>query len=137
VVAQGEAELKAEVEQMLKDYAGYGVRRVTKALQKAGYSLNHKRVRRLLRKWGLGWQPVRKKKPVTTQPDPNAVGADNLLAPAKQQGLIAAPNLAKRLIPQTSPTPLPKTKKSLSIPQSTTISQKLLKPTQTLTLPDT
>jgi putative transposase len=38
--------------------------------------------------------PVRKKKPATTQPDPNAVGADNLLAPAKQQGLIAEPNRA-------------------------------------------
>lgn len=87
-----ENELKAVVEQLLKDYAGYGVRRVTKALQKAGWTIGQHKVRRLLKKWGLAWQPWRKKKPQTTVRDPHSVGADNKLAPAKQQGLLLQPN---------------------------------------------
>jgi len=87
-----ENELKTFVEQLLKDYAGYGVRRVTKALCKAGYVIGQHRVRRLLKKWGLAWQPLRKKKPQTTVPDPQAVGAENKLAPAKKQGQLGEPN---------------------------------------------
>lgn len=61
-----QTELKTFVEQLLKDYAGYGTqrvpRRVTKALQKAGYKIGQKKVRRLLKEWGLSWQPLRKRK---------------------------------------------------------------------------
>jgi putative transposase len=87
-----ENKLKAFVEQLLKDFAGYGVRRVTKALQKAGWVIGQHKVRRLLKKWGLSWQPLRKKKPQTTVRDPQAVGADNKLLPATKQGLIDQPN---------------------------------------------
>jgi transposase len=58
---EAEAELKSFVEKLLLDFNGYGVRRVTKALQKAGYLINHKKVRRLLKKWDLSWKPLRKK----------------------------------------------------------------------------
>lgn len=37
---------------------------------------------------------MRKKKPVTTRRDPQAPGAENLLAPAKKQGQLAEPNRA-------------------------------------------
>lgn len=87
-----ENELKAFVEKLLKEYAGYGVRRVTKALQKAGWAIGQHKVRRLLKKWGLAWQPLRKRKPQTTVRDPEAVGAENKLAPAKKQGKLVEPN---------------------------------------------
>ena len=87
-----EKELKTFVEKLLKDYAGYGVRRVTKALQKAGYTIGQHKVRRLLKKWGLAWPPLRKRKPQTTLRDPQAVGAENKLAPAKKQGQLGEPN---------------------------------------------
>jgi transposase InsO family protein len=87
-----ENEFKTFVEKLLKDYVGYGVRRVTKALQKAGYAIGPKKVRRLLKEWGLAWQPLRKRKPQTTVRDPQAVGADNKLALAKKQGQLAEPN---------------------------------------------
>ena len=48
----------------------------------------------MLKKWGLSWQPLKKRKPLTTQPDKNAVGAENKLAPAKKQGEIVEPNRA-------------------------------------------
>jgi putative transposase len=37
---------------------------------------------------------LKKRKPLTTQPDKNAVGAENKLAPAKKQGEILEPNRA-------------------------------------------
>jgi len=80
-----EAELKAEVEQILLEFSGYGYRRVTKALQQAGRTINHKKVLRLLRKWNLLCRPVRKKKLGTTQSDPAAAYADNLLAGHKAE----------------------------------------------------
>jgi HTH-like domain len=55
------AELKKAVEELLLEFAGYGYRRVTKALQRAGWQINHKKVLRLLRKWGLLCRPFRKK----------------------------------------------------------------------------
>lgn len=89
-----EAKLKAFVEKLLGEFAGYGVRRVTKALQKAGWVIGFKKVRRLLRKWGLAWQPLRKRKPQTSVRDPKAPTAENLLAVAKKQGQIHQPNQA-------------------------------------------
>jgi putative transposase len=76
---QEEFELKKVVEALLLEFAGYGYRRVTKALQRAGFSINHKKVLRLLRKWGLLCRPFRKKKLATTINDPAAPYAENLL----------------------------------------------------------
>jgi hypothetical protein len=56
--SEQENELKTFVEKLLKDYIGYGVRRVTKALQKAGFVIGYKKFRRLLKEWGLAWQPA-------------------------------------------------------------------------------
>ncbi len=74
-----EAELKVVVEKLLLEFNGYGYRRVTKALQRQGFSINHKKVLRLLRKWGLLCRPLRKKKMATTLSDPKAPYAENLL----------------------------------------------------------
>ena len=74
-----ESELKAAVEKLLLEFNGYGYRRVTKALQRQGWCINHKKVLRLLRKWGLLCRPLRKKKLATTQSDPKAPYAENLL----------------------------------------------------------
>jgi putative transposase len=74
-----ELELKKVVEELLLEFAGYGYRRVTKALQRAGWRINHKKVLRLLRKWGLLCRPFRKKKLATTINDPTAPYAENLL----------------------------------------------------------
>jgi putative transposase len=74
-----EFELKKVVEELLLEFAGYGYRRVTKALQRAGWRINHKKVLRLLRKWGLLCRPFRKKKLATTLSDPAAPYAENLL----------------------------------------------------------
>ena len=65
---------------------------MTAALKKAGVAIGQKKVRRLLKEWGLSWQPRRKRKPQTTVRDPQAVGADNKLAPAKKQGQLEEPN---------------------------------------------
>ena len=74
-----ESELKAAVEKLLLEFNGYGYRRVTKALHRAGWKINHKKVLRLLRQWGLLCRPLRKKKIATTQSDPKAPWAENLL----------------------------------------------------------
>jgi putative transposase len=74
-----ETELKKAVEELLLEFAGYGYRRLTKALQRAGWQINHKKVLRLLRKWGLLCRPFRKKKLATTTNDPTAPYAENLL----------------------------------------------------------
>jgi putative transposase len=74
-----ETELKKAVEELLLEFAGYGYRRVTKSLQRAGFLINHKKVLRLFRKWGLLYRPFRKKKLATTVNDPTAPYAENLL----------------------------------------------------------
>lgn len=74
-----ESELKTAVETLLLEFNGYGYRRVTKALHRQGWRINHKKVLRLLRKWGLLCRPLRKKKVATTLSDPQAPYAENLL----------------------------------------------------------
>jgi putative transposase len=74
-----ETELKKAVEALVLEFAGYGYRRVTKALQRAGWQINHKKVLRLLRKWGLLCRPFRKRKLATTISDPTVPYAQNLL----------------------------------------------------------
>ena len=87
-----EAELKAAVEGILLEFNGYGYRRVTKALHRSGYRINAKKVLRLLRKWGLLCRPLRKKKLATTQSDPKAAHASNILA--RHKAKITSPNQA-------------------------------------------
>jgi len=41
--------LRDAIEQIMLDFAGYGYRRVTHALQRAGWTVNHKRVLRIMR----------------------------------------------------------------------------------------
>ena len=53
-LAQGETadpdvELRDAIEQIILEFAGYGYRRVTHALVRAGWSVNHKRVLRIMR----------------------------------------------------------------------------------------
>jgi transposase InsO family protein len=89
---QTESELKKQVEELLTEFAGYGYRRVTAALKQAGVVINHKKVLRLLREWGLLCRPFHKKKVVTTQADPTAPNAANLLKPIADK--IERPNVA-------------------------------------------
>lgn len=77
--SEQENELKTFVDQLLKDYVGYGVRRVTAALQKSGKAISHKKVRHLLKEWGLAWQPWRKRKPQTTVRDSQVATDENKL----------------------------------------------------------
>lgn len=44
-----EVALRDAIEQIILDFAGYGYRRVTHALQRAGWKVNHKRVLRIMR----------------------------------------------------------------------------------------
>ena len=48
-----EVKLREAIEQLVQEFAGYGYRRITRALVKAGWSVNHKRVLRLMREEGL------------------------------------------------------------------------------------
>ena len=48
-----EAKLCGAIEQIVQEFAGYGYRRVTHALVRAGWSVNHKRVLRIMREEGL------------------------------------------------------------------------------------
>jgi transposase InsO family protein len=57
-LAQGETagpdvELRDAIEQITLEFAGYGYRRVTHALMRAGWSVNHKRVLRIMREESL------------------------------------------------------------------------------------
>lgn len=52
----GESErvaLRDAIEQLILEFPGYGYRRVTKALQRAGWHVNHKRVLRIMREESL------------------------------------------------------------------------------------
>lgn len=82
---QAEVELKAAVEKILLEFNGYGYRRVTRALQRAGWSINHKKVLRLLRKWDWLCRPPRKKKIATSQAGPQGPEAENLLKKHKDE----------------------------------------------------
>lgn len=45
--------LRAAIEEIVLEFPGYGYRRVTKALQRAGWTVNHKRVLRIMREEAL------------------------------------------------------------------------------------
>lgn len=82
--------LRAMVEPIIQAFPRYGYRRVTKALQHTGHQVNHKRVLRLLRQWNLLCRPLRKRHSATTQADPTAAHAANLLR--TEQPAISGPN---------------------------------------------
>ena len=48
-----EVALRDAIEKLILDFAGYGYRRVTHALQRAGWKVNHKRVLRIMREESL------------------------------------------------------------------------------------
>lgn len=50
---EAQVALRDEIEQIVLDFPGYGYRRVTKALQRAGQQINHKRVLRIMREESL------------------------------------------------------------------------------------
>ncbi len=47
--ADADVDLRDAIEQLILEFAGYGYRRVTHALVRAGWSVNHKRVLRIMR----------------------------------------------------------------------------------------
>jgi putative transposase len=53
VVALRDVDLRDAIEHIVLDFPGYGYRRVTKTLQRAGWTINHKRVLRVMRKESL------------------------------------------------------------------------------------
>jgi len=91
---QAAAQLRSEVEKIVLEFPGYGYRRVAVALQKKGIKISWGRVLKLLRSWGLLCRGVGKKKVQTTQSDPKAEHAANLLQKAKQAGEVTEPNRA-------------------------------------------
>lgn len=52
-VDEEETALRDEIEQLILEFPGYGYRRVTKALQRADWKVNHKRVLRIMREESL------------------------------------------------------------------------------------
>jgi putative transposase len=52
-VAARDAALRDAIERLVLEFPGYGYRRVTKALQRDGWAVNHKRVLRVLRREAL------------------------------------------------------------------------------------
>lgn len=53
VRSASEAGLREAVEAVALSFPGYGYRRVTEHLQREGWTVNHKRIRRLMAQWGL------------------------------------------------------------------------------------
>jgi putative transposase len=50
---EADVELRDAIEQIILEFAGYGYRRVTHALKRAGWIVNHKRVLRMMREESL------------------------------------------------------------------------------------
>jgi putative transposase len=65
VEREGDVELRAAIEELVLEFPGYGYRRVTKALARAGYPVNHKRVLRIMREESLLCQLRRRFIPTT------------------------------------------------------------------------
>jgi transposase InsO family protein len=63
--AERDVALRAEIEAIVLEFPGYGYRRVTKALQRAGWTVNHKRVLRIMREEALLCQLKRRWLPTT------------------------------------------------------------------------
>jgi putative transposase len=74
-----EARLVAEIRRIhARSKATYGAPRVTAELRRHGQTVNHKRVERLMRAYGIvGWRPRRRRS--LTKPDTTAASAPDLL----------------------------------------------------------
>jgi transposase InsO family protein len=59
--SRDEADLRAAIERLAGQWVTYGYRRITKMLQREGWTVNHKRVQRMMREMGL----LQKRKPYT------------------------------------------------------------------------
>ena len=51
--AERDVALRDAIERLVLDFPGYGYRRVTKALEREGWTVNHKRVLRVMRREAL------------------------------------------------------------------------------------
>jgi transposase InsO family protein len=80
-LAARDTELRDAIEQLVLEFPGYGYRRVTKALQRAGWDVNHKRVLRVMRQESLLCQ-LQRHFVVTTHSDHGLATYPNLLADA-------------------------------------------------------
>lgn len=64
-IASREVALRDAIERIVLEFPGYGYRRVTKALQREGWTVNHKRVLRVMRQESLLCQLKRRFVPTT------------------------------------------------------------------------
>ena len=83
---EAEVEVRDAIEAILLEFPGYGYRRVTHALQRQGYSVNHKRVLRIMRQASLLCHLKRAWVPTTDSQHslptyPNLLGEAVLTAP--------------------------------------------------------
>ena len=62
--AERDVALRDAIERLVLDFPGYGYRRVTKALEREGWAVNHKRVYRLYRQEGLSMRLKRPRRHV-------------------------------------------------------------------------
>lgn len=84
-VAARDTALRDAIERLVLDFPGYGYRRVTKALQREGWVVNHKRVRRVMRQESLLCQ-LERRFVVTTDSAHGLRPYPNLLAAATLTG---------------------------------------------------
>jgi putative transposase len=71
--SEAEVELRDAIEQLILDFPGYGYRRVTHALKRTGWTVNHKRVLRIMREESLLCQLKRQFVPTTDSKHPYPV----------------------------------------------------------------
>lgn len=83
-IAERDVALRDAIERMVLDFPGYGYRRVTKALQRDGWTVNHKRVLRVMRDESLLCQLERRFVRTTDS----------------THGLRTYPNLVRHLVPE-------------------------------------
>lgn len=85
-VAARDTALRDAIERLVLEFPGYGYRRVTKALQREGWDVNHKRVLRVMRQEALLCQ-LQRRFVVTTDSAHGLRTYPNLLAAATLTGL--------------------------------------------------
>jgi putative transposase len=84
--AQRDIQLRDAIERMVLEFPGYGYRRVTAALRREGWAVNHKRVLRIMREESLLCQLKRRLMPTTDSA--HAFGRyPNLIKDTKLDGL--------------------------------------------------
>jgi putative transposase len=95
--AQRDIQLRDAIERIVLEFPGYGYRRVTAALRREGWAVNHKRVLRIMREESLLCQLKRRLMPTTDSA--HAFGRyPNLIKDTKLDGLDQV------WVSQTSPT---------------------------------